>query len=135
MSFWGIQEARRVQADLDTLPRSHEYACTLGQDRMPVASTDGEALLASERELVAMASQLYARVHARGRALAWSLMTLFGRTSRLFTSTSLPPRQRDGLLSHTASFVTRVGGRSAVVRDWSFVLSGEARLQGSYKTI
>lgn len=109
------------------MPKFYRYGGTLGQERIPDASSErGGTFIGIRRELVARGSQSYVTMCARGKALTWSLMLVeWTHFTVVHFGPSLSMRQRVGLLRRIGSILMGVGGRIAVMGGWSFVLSGE----------
>lgn len=72
------------------------------------------------------------KIHRRGRAITWSIkLGAWTHFSAVHVDVTEPMAQRKRLLTAIHSHCAQRGGRSFLLGDFNFVVSGESRMQGN----
>lgn len=126
-----IQETRGTEADLSTLPHSHKYVGTFGITRAAGTSSEGGTIIGIRSTLFARITEHITKVHRRGRAITWSIRTAsWTHFTSIHVDVTETMLARKNLLSDIHRYCEQRGGRSFIMGDFNFVVSGDSRLQG-----
>lgn len=127
-----LQETRGTEADMTTLPPTHDYVGTFLSSSSAGSSSAGGAVLGLRIALTQSATSSTTAVHMRGRALTRSIFIgQWLRFTAVHVDSSLTLRRRKQLLDDIAAYLADNGGISFLLGDRNFLHSDETRLLSS----